>query len=161
MVLGDGTTQLHIRGKGTIQHWVEVTPHTYHLLILQDVLHVEGIKHCFLSMSCFDQQGFTTTIGAGKLTIAKGNFKFSGSRIGTLYQYTMYAEKPQGARSLSSVEMLLPIKTWHERLGHLNWEALKSVRSENPPLLSIKLDTSSPPHSTSCKGCIASKAKHR
>ena len=160
VVLGDGTTRLRIRGKGTIKRWVETAPHAYRLLILEDVLHVKGIKRRFISASRFDQRGFTTTIGAGSLTIAKGGFKFSGSRIGTLYQCTMYAEKPLGARSLSSVEKPLPIKTWHERMGHLNWEALKSMRAVNPPLLGVKLDASSPPTST-CEGCVAGKAKRR
>ena len=86
----------------------------------------------------------TTTIGGGSLKIAKGNFTFSGSKIGTLYQCTMYAEKPLGARSLSSVEKPLPIKTLHDRMGHLNWEALKSIRAANPPLLGVKLDASNP-----------------
>ena len=126
----------------------------------EDVLHVEGIKCRFISISRFNQRGFTTTISAGSLTIAKGEFKFSRSRIGTLYQCTMYAEKPLGARSLSSVEKPLPIKTWHERMGHLNWEALKSMRAVNPPLPGVKLDASSPPTST-CEGCIAGKAKCR
>ena len=124
----------------------------------EDVLHVEGIKRRFISISRFNQRSFTTTISAGSLTIAKGEFKFSRSRIGTLYQCTMYAEKPLGARSLSSVEKPLPIKTWHERMGHLNWEALKSMRAVNPPLPGVKLDASSPPTST-CEGCIAGKAK--
>ena len=86
----------------------------------------------------------TTTIGGGSLTIAKGKFTFSGSKIGTLYQCTMYAEKPLGARSLSLVEKPLPIKTWHDRMGHLNWEALKSICAVNPPLLGVKLDASNP-----------------
>jgi len=38
VVLGDGTTRLRIRGKGTIKRWVEVAPHSHRLLILEDVL---------------------------------------------------------------------------------------------------------------------------
>lgn len=44
-MLGNGATHLHILGKGTIKQWVETTLHAYHLLILQDILHIEGIKH--------------------------------------------------------------------------------------------------------------------
>ena len=44
VMLGDGATRLRILGKGTVSHWVETSPHADKLLVLQDVLHVEGIK---------------------------------------------------------------------------------------------------------------------
>ena len=160
VMLGDSTTRLRILGKGTIQRWVETSPHTYRLLVLQDVLHVEGIKRRFLSANHFDQKGYTTTIGAGKISIAKEKFSFSGFKTGALYTCTMYMEKPLGNHSLNSVSAPLPIKTWHDCMGHLSWEAIKAVRSNDPPLLGITLDASSPP-STICEGCVAGKAKRR
>ena len=160
VMLGDGATRLRILGKGTISRWVETTPHNYKLLVLQDVFHVEGIKRRFLSANRFDQKGYRTTIGDGKIVIAKEKFSFSGFKTGNLYLCSMYAEKPMGAHSLNSVETALPIKMWHDRLGHLNWEAIKAVRSDNPPLRGITLD-SSPPPSTTCEGCAAGKAKRR
>ena len=45
MVLGDGSTQLRVLGKGTIMQWVELTPHHHAKMILEGVLHVNGIKH--------------------------------------------------------------------------------------------------------------------
>ena len=48
---------------------------------------------------------------------------------------------------------------WHERMGHLNWEAIKCTRHDNSPLLGIRLNASEP-HGT-CEGCIAGKAKQR
>jgi len=159
VLLGDGTTRLHILGKGTVERWVEVAPHAYRQIILQGVLHVQGIKPRFLSMGRLDSRGFTTTVAQSKLTISKGNISFSGFKSGTLYTCTMYADKPPGARSLNSV-IELPIKTWHERMGHLNWELIKSVLTNDPPLTGIKLDESDPPHGT-CPGCAAGKAKCR
>ena len=44
VTLGDGTTRLRTLGKGTIERWVETRPHQHHLLVLVDVLHIEGIK---------------------------------------------------------------------------------------------------------------------
>jgi len=126
VVLGDGTTHLHIWGKGTIKWWVEVAPHSHRLLILEDVLHVEGIKCWFLSASHFDQRRFTTTIGSSSLKIAKRNFSFSSFKIGTLYQCTMYAEKPLGVHSLSLVKKPLLIKMLHDCMGHLNSVVLNS-----------------------------------
>ena len=161
VVLGDGSTRLHILGKGSVERWVETAPHVYRQLILHDVLHVNGIKRRFLSMGRFDDKGFTVVLSKSRLTISKANekFAFTGFKAGPLYTCTLYAEKPLGARSLNSVEAI-PIKVWHDRMGHLNWEAIKSVRSNNPPLLGVKLDASDPPHGT-CPGCAAGKAKRR
>ena len=69
----------------------------------------------------------------------------------------MYVERPPGARSLNVIEAL-PIKLWHDCMGHLNWDAIKSIWSDNPPLLGVKLDASEPPFET-CPGCAAGKAK--
>ena len=44
VILGNGTTKLRILGKGSIKYWVEVAPHTYHHLVLSNILHIEGIK---------------------------------------------------------------------------------------------------------------------
>ena len=69
----------------------------------------------------------------------------------------MYVEKPLGTCSLSSVTVL-PIATWHKRMGHLNWESIKKARNMTPPILSVKLNESKPPHGT-CPGCVAGKGK--
>ena len=159
VVLGDGSTRLKIVGKGTVNRWVKTTPHAYHQLVLQEVLHVDGIKRHFLSMGRFDDKGYTVTLSNSRLTISKEKFAFTRCRTGPLYTCSLYAEKPLGTRSLNALEAL-PIKVWHNCMGHLNWNAIKSVRSDNPPLLGVKLDASNPPHGT-CPGCAAGKAKRR
>jgi gag-polypeptide of LTR copia-type/Zinc knuckle len=159
VLLGDGSTRLNILGKGTIERWVEIAPHAYRLLILQNVLHVDGIKRRFLSMGQFDDKGFRVNLHNARLTISKENFAFSGLKTGSLYTCILYAKKPLGGRSLNYVQPL-PIKLWHDRMGHLNWEAIKSLRSDNPPLLGAKLDETNPPFQT-CPGCAAGKAKRR
>jgi len=159
VLLGDSSTRLNIIGKGNVERWVETSPHVYRQMVLQDVLHVEGIKRRFLSMGRFDDKGFSITLANSRLTISKEKFAFFGLKSGPLYTCTLYAEKPLGARSLNSVEAL-PIKVWHDRMGHLNWEAIKSTRSDNPPLIGVKLDASDPPYGT-CPGCAAGKAKRR
>jgi hypothetical protein len=159
VVLGDGSTRLKIIGKGTVERWVETAPHVYRQLILQDVLHVDGIKRRFLSMGRFDDKGFSIVLSNSRLKISKKNFAFSGTKAGPLYTCILYADKPLGAHSLNSVEAL-PIKVWHDRMGHLNWDSIKLIRSDNPPLIGIKLDASDPPHET-CHGCVAGKAKRR
>ena len=159
VVLGDGSTRLNIIGKGSVSRWVETHPQTYRQITLQDVLHVQGIKRRILSMGRFDDKGFTISASDSRLTILKGRFAFSGPKTGALYICSMYVERPPGARSLNAIEAL-PIKLWHDRMGHLNWDAIKSIRSDNPPLLGVKLDTSEPPFET-CPGCAAGKAKCR
>ena len=123
----------------------------------ENVLHIDGIKWRFLPTSHFDDHGFTVTFGQSKLIIVKGNLKFSGFCTSPLYQVTAYLEKPRRPWSLNLVMAIL-IKTWHERMGHLNWEAIKAIWSNNPPLHGVKLDASDPPRGT-CGGCAAGKAK--
>ena len=108
-------------------------------------------------MGQFDDKGFSINLSNSRLTISKNNFAFHGTKSGSLYTTFLYIEKPLGARSLNAIEAL-PIKLWHNRMGHLNWEAIKTIRSKNPPLLGIRLDSSDPPHGT-CPGCAAGKAK--
>ena len=159
VTLGDGATRLSILGKGTITRWVETAPHSYRQIVLSDVLHVKGIPRRFLSQSKLDKKGFSFTIVKGIITIKFGKHAFHGQLIADLYSVTMYVEKPLGARSLSSVTAL-PIATWHECMGHLNWESIKKARNSTPPILGVKLDESEPPRGT-CPGCAAGKGKHR
>jgi hypothetical protein len=44
VLLGDGTTYLQILGKGTIKHWAETMPSHYTPLVMENVLHIQGIK---------------------------------------------------------------------------------------------------------------------
>ena len=159
ITLGDGTTRLSILGKGTVTWWVETAPHSYQQIVLSNVLHVKGILCCFLSQSKLDKKGFSFSIAKGCITIQFGKHAFYGQLITNLYSVTMYVKKPLGARSLSSVTAL-PIATWHERMGHLNWESIKKARNQTPPILGVKLDESEPPCGT-CPGCVAGKGKHR
>ena len=159
VVLGDGSSRCKILGKGTIERWVETSLHHYRQLLLNDVLHVDGIKQRFLSMGKFDDKGFTITMSKSKLTISMGKFAFNGDKVSSLYKTSLYVDAPIGARSLNSVQALL-ITVWHNRMGHLNWEAIKTVQTQNPPLTGIRLDNSPPPHET-CQGCVAGKAKRR
>ena len=159
VTLGDGSTTLNIIGKGTVERWVETAPHAYRRLILQNVLHVDGIKRRFLSMGRLDDKEFSINLTKSRLTVSKGNFAFSGFKSGSLFTCIMYVEKPLGAHSLNSIEPL-PIKLWHDRMGHLNWDAIKSINVKNPSLLGVKLDDSDPPFGT-CPGCAAGKAKRR
>ena len=96
VILGDGSTRLNIIGKGTIERWVEIAPHVYRQIILQDALHVEGIKRRFLSIGRFDDRGFTVAISNSRLTISKGKTSFTGWKTGPLYTCSLYAEKPLG-----------------------------------------------------------------
>ena len=57
----------------------------------------------------------------------------------------------------------IPAKVWHERMGHLNWEALKAVKTSKDlsPLKGIVLADDPLPHSSTCPGCQAGKAHRR
>lgn len=44
VILGDGSTTLSIRGKGSVRRWIETSPQVYTEISLLDVLHVDDIK---------------------------------------------------------------------------------------------------------------------
>ena len=108
-------------------------------------------------MSRLDSKVFELKFGNGRFSATKEGQTFFGSKTGNFYTCIMHAEKPLSSHFLNLVQTL-PVKIWYDCVGHLNWEALKAVKSNNPPLLGIKFDTSPPPLNT-CEGCTAGKAK--
>ena len=88
---------------------------------------------------------------------ADGEFRAKSVRVGRTYIQHLYRESPAKHHRLNLVDVL-HIKLWHERMGHLDWEAIKRTCC-NSPLLAIKLDASEP-HGT-CERCIAGKAKRQ
>jgi transposase InsO family protein len=126
---------------------------------MDNVLHVDGIKKRFLSTDRLVRKGFRISFANAGAEIRHSSNQFCtvGIRNGPYYWHHLYPRNPDVA-NLNAVENL-PIQIWHERMGHLNWDAIKRVRKEDSPLLGIKLD-SSEPHGT-CEGCIAGKEKRR
>ena len=160
VTLGDNATRLQVMGKGSVERWVETGHRQFHSITLTGVLHVRGIQRHFLSPGRLNNKGWIIPLTAEtNFLVHKGNMRFYGQRIGSLYQVIMYGEKPPGATTLNSIQAL-PIKVWHERMGHAHWEALKQARLNPPPLRGIKLDSSEPPKHT-CPGCVAGKDKRR
>ena len=159
VILGDGRTTLEIIGKGTICRWVE-SSQTPRELRLTNVLHVRGLKRRFLSTSRFTNAGFTVAFTGDTVAITKGNFRVSGSRSGPLFICSLYSSNPNNGSSLNAAVSALPIELWHQRMGHINWEALRRTRLDSSPLSGIKLDSSNPPNHM-CEGCVAGKAKRK
>ena len=156
VILGDSSTRLEILGKGTVRRWCKSSG-SHVMMEMDNVLHVKGIKRRFLSTDRLVRKGFQvnfTNVGA-EIKHPTNRFSTTGTRNGPYYWHHLYPQNPD-ATTLNTVESL-PIKTWHERMGHLNWDAIKQTRRDNPPLLGIKLDSSEP--RGTCEGCIAGKDK--
>ena len=74
----------------------------------------------------------------------------------------MWRTKPASAIHLNSTVAALPPKLWHEWMSHLNWDAIKVTdRTNIPSLKGIKLTKDPLPHSSTCPGCQARKAKRQ
>ena len=160
VILGDGSTKLEILGKGSIHRWINITPGKHRELHLTNVLHVRGLKRRFLSTSRFTNSGFTVAFTGNTVAITKGKFRISGVQSGPLFTCSLYTGNPSIGPSLNAAVTALPIELWHQRMGHVNWEAIKRVRSEDNPLNGIRLDSSEPPK-RACEGCLAGKAKRK
>ena len=158
VTLGNGTTKLEILGKGTVRCWCK-TSTGYIPMEMDNVLHVNGIKKRFLSTDRLIRKGFRVTFTNAGAEICDSTDRFCtvGVHIGPYYWHNFYPQNPNTAQ-LNAVETL-PIKVWHERMGHLNWDAIKRARQSDSPLIGIKLDSSEPHRK--CEGCIAGKEKRR
>jgi hypothetical protein len=162
VTLGDGKTRLRVLGQGAVERWVGTPESSYRLLLLSNVLHVQGIKRRFLSLSTFDDKGFELHMKSKSFTLSKGQLALTGHRVGKLYIAPMWAKRPlHSAVQLSTAVAPLPAKVWHERMGHLNWEALKAAKGSGDllPLKGIVLTNDLLPHSSTCPGCQAGKSK--
>ena len=160
VTLRDSTTRLSILSRGSVERWVEMAPHQFKSITLTSVLHVRGIQRRFLSPGHLNNKGWTIPLTPEtKFSIQDQDACFYSRCIGTLYHVYMYAKPPPGSTTLNAVQAL-PIKVWHEHMGHTHWEALKRTRSDSPPLCGIKLDSSEPLKHT-CPGCASGKDKRR
>ena len=92
---------------------------------MDGVLHVEGIKKCFLSTDRLIHKGFHITFSnaGAKICNSSNHFCSNGVHIGPYYWHNLYPQNPNAAHL--NVVKNLPIKIWHKRMGHLNWDAIK------------------------------------
>jgi len=164
VTLDDSKTRLRVHGSGTVERWAEIPNNkdSHCRLTLTNVLHIPGIKHRFLSLSTFNDKGFELQIKNRRLIATKGNASFVGTRVGKLYITPMWQDRPSpqpNSQLHAAIAKPLPAKTWHERMGHINWEALKTVRNSKDlsPLKGIVLADDPLPHSSTCPGYQAGK----
>jgi transposase InsO family protein len=160
VVLGDGQTRLTIRGTGTIERWIP-TESGHKQVVIRNVLLVDGIKRRFLSTRRLMNSGFEITFKGDHAVIVSPDrsYRSTGASAGPLFIHHLYKRDPTSIQ-LNAVEAL-PITLWHERMGHLDWDALKRVwRNDPSPLIGIKLN-SAEPHAGPCDGCLAGKDSRR
>ena len=161
VVLGNSKTRLRILGKGKAIKWVQhPTTHEFTKVTLTDVQHVQGITRRFLSLSTFDDKGFELHMKSHQFKLSKGKAALYRHRHGKLYIAPMYRDRPTPP-SLNSAETALSTNLWHKRMGHMNYEVLKTAGkpgTSRSPVLGIKLN-STPLDTKSCTGCLAGKSK--
>lgn len=143
-------TYFKVLGIGTVIRHVK-TSNGYTQIQMKDVLHVDGVKMRFLSISSLSRHGFNVSLSNTGAEIQRPPLNFYSIGEGSdLWYWHLHPKRP-GSVQLDAIEPL-PITIWHERMGHLDWVAIKKVRNQISPLIGISLDDSEP--RTSCKGCI-------
>ena len=105
VTLGDGKTKLVVLGKGKVQRYVEVSPHKYCLMNLDDVLHVKGITTRFISLVRLDDKGFNYQKENSQFIFLKVNITFQVVRLGNAFWIHTYPEEPLCAQ-LNVVETI-------------------------------------------------------
>ena len=150
VVFAGGETHFKILGIGTVRRHVKI-PNGYASIQMDDVLHVDGIEKRFLSISRLSRHGLNISLTNTGAEIWKPSADFRSMGVRSdLWYWHLHPKNPDSVQ-LDEIERL-PIKVWHERMGHLDWVAINKVRNQDSPLIGIKLDNSEP--STFCEGCI-------
>jgi transposase InsO family protein len=150
VVLADGKTRLKVLGIGTVRRHVNIQ-NGYTSIRMDDVLHVDGIDKRFVSVPRLSRHGFNVSFTNTGAKIWKLPIDFCSMGVRSdLWYWQMYPKNPDSVQ-LDVIDPL-PIKIWHERMGHLDWAAINKARNLNSPLIGIKLDDSEP--CDFCEGCV-------
>lgn len=122
---------------------------------LDDVLYCPSMENRLLSVTCLLSKGFTVTFNpSGETVIQHANATYS---IGTQKNGQFWLGiAPQAFVSAVSTRSSTFLDILHQRLEHLNWEALQRIQTD--PSLVDSITISDVPHSTHlCEGCILGK----
>lgn len=156
--LADNSSSMATLGSGRVTGitFVNNKPIT---IALDNVLLCPQLAYRTIAIRCLDNKGFTVTHGNSQARIERHGTTFG---IGSLRngQYWLSLQPSPAVHSVSHAALSVPITIAHQRFGHLNWEALHTLRGEDPKVLGLTLDKTPKPESP-CEGCMLGKQHRR
>jgi len=152
-----------ILGVGEVKHSIIVNGRHTHL-IFKSVIHTPDLSANLISISKFDDLGYFTTFGGGKVIFTDREKRIIMEGQHTSGMYLLDMGNPlihvmdQGgptAMSARSHEKPVGLDTWHRRLGHAGMSTIKEMlRKELVDRLTIEEDGNAP---GKCEDCILGK----
>jgi len=152
-----------ILGVGEVKHSIIVNGQCTHL-IFKSAIHTPDLSANLISISKFDDLGYFTTFGGGKVVFTDGekHIIIEGRRTGGMYLLDMgnplinvMGQGGPVAMSARSHEKPVGLDTWHRRLGHAGMSTIKEMlRKELVDGLTIEEDGNAP---GKCEDCILGK----
>jgi len=148
---------------GEVKHSIIVNGRCTHL-IFKSAVHTLDLSANLISISKFDDLGYFTTFGGGKVVFTDGEkcIIMEGQRTGGMYLLNMgnplinvMGQGGSMAISACSHEKPVGLDTWHRRLGHTGMSTIKEMlRKELVDGLTIEKDGNAP---GKCEDCILGK----
>ena len=148
---------------GEVKHSIIVNGWRTHL-IFKSAVHTPDLSANLISISKFDDLGYFTTFGGGKVVFTDGEKRIimEGRRTGGMYLLDMgnplinvMGQGGPAAISARSHEKPIGLDTWHRCLGHAGMSTIKELlRKELVDGLIIEEDGNAP---GKCEDCILGK----
>lgn len=134
--LADNSSSMATLGSGRVTGitFVNNKPIT---IALDNVLLCPQLAYRTIAIRCLDNKGFTVTHGNSQARIERHGTTFG---IGSLRngQYWLSLQPSPAVHSVSHAALSVPISIAHQRFGHLNWEALQTLRSVDPKVSTLR-----------------------
>ena len=134
--VGDGRT-VKVNGKGTIKCKAKINNKETHNLTINDVLYVPDLSLNLISIGKLAEKGHEIRFANDKCEIKLANdIIIEGTRNKenkTLYELNMLNEDEQAltVQKVLSIQKPDDMILWHYRLGHLSYENMRKLKSED------------------------------
>jgi len=150
ILLGDFNQSINYVGVGTVIGLTTVNGKAQKIE-LKNVLHAPDLPCRYFSVTTVLSKGFHVIFAAKDARITHGDQTLGvGFRKGDHFWL-----KIETTPSLDAKQPALPIDIWHQRLGHLNWNAISKV--QGPQIINRRPTDLNIP----CEGCLQGKQHRR
>ena len=146
ILLGDFNQSINYIGVGTVIGLTKVNGKEQKIE-LKNVLHAPDLPCRYFSVTTVLSKGFHVNFAATDARITHGDQTLGvGFRKGDHFWL-----KIETTPSSNAKQPALPINIWHQRLGHLNWNAISKV--QGPQIINRRPTDLNIP----CEGCLQGK----
>ena len=153
---GIGGVRLPVEGKGDVHVKITAQGKEYETII-KDVLYVPKIGVNLLSIATITDRGIDVNFRGTSVQFSRNDQVYlTGKRIGrNLYELDMVTLN-QKQNSPNSALMAVPLRIWHDRFSHVNYDTLKKmIDNQSVNGIELKGDTKPPPEI--CEECTIGK----